>query len=86
LFNIVVVVGMLGACVCLWIGEYVWEPIGRVSRMVMRVSGHIMKDTGTELRSETLQNEADCITVTEDLVQNAVRTLDCDKRDNHRNS
>jgi hypothetical protein len=34
-----------------------------VSQMVMRVSRHIMKDTRTGLGSETLQNEAGCVTI-----------------------
>jgi hypothetical protein len=65
------------------LGECVWKPGGRVSQMVMRVSGHIMMDTRTELRSETLQNGADCITIMEDLDRNAVRTPGCGRYNYH---
>jgi hypothetical protein len=58
-----VIVVMLGECVRLWIDECMWKPGGRVSQMVMQVSGHIMKDARAGLRSETLQNEANCVTV-----------------------
>jgi hypothetical protein len=44
------------------------EARGRMSQMVMQVSGHIMMDTRTGLRIEMLQNEADCVTVRGDLV------------------
>jgi hypothetical protein len=81
-----VVADMLDECVYLWIGECMWKPGGRVSQMVMRVSGHVMMDTETGLRSETLQSEVNCVTVWGDLVWNTVRTPDCDKRGNHRNS
>jgi hypothetical protein len=57
-----------GECVCLWIGEYVWKPVGHVPQVIMQVSGNITKDTRTELRGETLQNEADYVTMWGDLV------------------
>jgi hypothetical protein len=55
--NISVAANMLGKCIC------IWKTIGRVSQMVGQVSGHIMKDTGTGLIGETLQNEENCVTM-----------------------
>jgi hypothetical protein len=46
----------------------------------------MVSNTRTGLIGETLQNEADCITIMEDLVWNTVCALDYDRCDYYRNA
>jgi hypothetical protein len=59
-----------------------------MSRMVMRVSGHIMMYTRTGLRSETLQSEANCATMGAWLgvwqSEPGCEPTDCDRYDYHK--